>query len=281
MTLDDIEVSLLATLLLSYRKDSDNHLESQDYADMKRVLIAFIDQIEQHYNLVFQQKDELVKRILTHCKALIYRKEFGILSSNPLTEHIKEKYREIFEITKATIPILEKAWSIDLIEDDIAYLAIHIGGSLQRKDPKTKRPLTLSLVCDEGVGLQRLFLSQCSHYLPDCKIEAVLTSEQFQSIKDSSSTDLVVTTVDGLDCSFPVLQVQPILTDSDIFRLTRFVRNKGAIQEEMFTEKLRTCIAQYVSDETDRYVLHKKIEKIFRQELMMDIIGPDRYQDGT
>ncbi|WP_238596299.1 PRD domain-containing protein, partial [Streptococcus suis] len=46
LDLDEIEVSLIAVLLLSYRKDRDAHVTSQDFADLKKVVDAFIRHFE-------------------------------------------------------------------------------------------------------------------------------------------------------------------------------------------------------------------------------------------
>lgn len=94
--LDDIEVSMVAMLMLSFRKDQDHHVESQDYDDMRATISHFIDQLESRYQLHFTHKQDLLKQLTTHCKALVYRKAYGIFLVNPLTDHIKEKYEELF-----------------------------------------------------------------------------------------------------------------------------------------------------------------------------------------
>lgn len=91
--LDEIEVGLVAMLMLSFRKDKDSHVESPDYDDMRTTLRHFITALEDRFNLEFTHKDELIKQLTQHCKALIYRKAYGISSINPLTEHIQDKYQ--------------------------------------------------------------------------------------------------------------------------------------------------------------------------------------------
>lgn len=265
LVLDDIEICLIATLLLSYRKDSDSHLESQDYQQMREDIDAFLACFENRYQLNFRQRSDLERQLLTHCKSLIYRKTYGILSINPLTKHIRSKYPELFYMTKACSSLLEEAWQLSLRDEDIAYLTIHLGGSLRSQQQERERVV---LVCDEGIGVQKLFLSQCRRYLKSSLIEAVFTSEQFASVADLLEGKLAITTV-ALDQSpIPSLQVNPILTHDDIVRILRFVGRAGQGQTGDLGDQLERYLRQYLKDEQDIYALRSQIEKLVHQELL-------------
>ena len=268
--LDEIETSLIAVLLLSYRKDRDMHLESHDYDDMRRVLRYFIDAFELDYHVCFKHKQLLLNQLLTHCKALLFRKAYGIVSNNPLTDQIKDKYADLFAMTKVCLSILENAWSIKMNDDDIAYITIHIGGELVHSETKPTPPAVLTLVCDEGIGVQKLFMQQCKQYLPHSKIEAILTSEQFYSIADIMAVDLVISTNDSLDTQLPTLFVHSILRDDDAIKLIRFAKQRGQTGQDDFDKKLETYIRHYVKNDSDCYVLKTKIEGLINEELLYD-----------
>ncbi|MDT9506094.1 transcription antiterminator [Streptococcus mutans] len=268
--LDEIETSLIAVLLLSYRKDRDMHLESHDYDDMRRVLSYFIDAFELDYHVCFKHKQLLLNQLLTHCKALLFRKAYGIVSNNPLTDQIKDKYADLFAMTKVCLSILENAWSIKMNDDDIAYITIHIGGELVHSETKPTPPAVLTLVCDEGIGVQKLFMQQCKQYLPHSKIEAVLTSEQFYSVADIMAVDLVISTNDSLDTQLPTLFVHSILRDDDAIKLIRFAKQRGQTGQDDFDKKLETYIRHCVKNDSDCYVLKTKIEGLINEELLYD-----------
>ena len=270
LELDEIETSLIAVLLLSYRKDRDMHLESHDYDDMRRVLSYFIDAFELDYHVCFKHKQLLLNQLLTHCKALLFRKAYGIVSNNPLTDQIKDKYADLFAMTKVCLSILENAWSIKMNDDDIAYITIHIGGELVHSETKPTPPAVLTLVCDEGIGVQKLFMQQCKQYLPHSKIEAVLTSEQFYSVADIMAVDLVISTNDSLNTQLPTLFVHSILRDDDAIKLIRFAKQRGQTGQDDFDKKLETYIRHYVKNDSDCYVLKTKIEGLINEELLYD-----------
>lgn len=264
--LDMIEISLVAMLLLSFRKDRDVHLDSQDYAEMKLTLNEFLKSVQSNYGLSFNHYGNLLNQLLMHCKALIYRKTYGILSVNHLTNHIKDKYPELFEATQGSIQILERAWRIKMTESDIAYIAIHLGGELEHTGVSHHKK-TATLVCDEGVGIQKLLLSQCRQCLPNYELN-MFTSEQFDSISDILETDMVVTTSDGLETKFVTIVVHPILSINDMVRLLRFSKTSTSQSGSNFSQKLEKCLQAYVPDAKERYALSGKIEQLINQELM-------------
>lgn len=265
--LDDIEVGMVAMLMLSFRKDQDHHVESQDYEQMRATIGDFIDQLELRYQLHFTHKKDLLRQLTRHCKALVYRKAYGIFSINPLTDHIKEKYEELFAMAQSCAVILEQAWQISLTDDDVVYLTIHLGGELRHSHAdwdKTK----LVIVSDDGIGIQKLLLKQCQRYLPNCQIEAVFTTEQYQSVFDLMSVDIVVSTTDALEALVPVLIVNPILSDDDIIRLIRFSKQGRLSDSSRFSLELEKAIETIVKDDADRYALKTKIEKLIHHELL-------------
>ncbi|GAA5356683.1 transcription antiterminator [Streptococcus uberis] len=268
--LDDIEVGLVAMLMLSFRKDKDNHIESPDYDDMRMTLKHFIKALEDRFQLHFTHKSDLIKQLTRHCKALVYRKTYGMSSHNPLTNQIKTKYEDLFEKTRACSPILEEAWSMTLSDDDIAYLTIHLGGDLLNSVSEVAKTKTV-IVSDEGIALQKLLHRQCSHYLVNSEIEAVLTTEQFQSIHDLLTVDFVITTNDHLQTSFTKLLVEPILNDDNILSLVRFSKRQDLSDYSSFTDSLEKCIASYIEDEKNQYSLKTQIEALIRQEFIQDM----------
>ncbi len=101
--LDEIELSWIAVLLLSYRKDQDLHATSEDFADLQLAIDNFIWDFEAHSPYELENRDDLIRNLMTHCKALLFRKTYGIFSKNPLTRHILQKYPELYHYTEQSV----------------------------------------------------------------------------------------------------------------------------------------------------------------------------------
>lgn len=268
--LDEIEVCIIAMLLLSFRKDSDVHVASHDFDDIRTSLTSFLDKLTEDYQLTFENPTELLNQLVRHCKALLYRKTYGILSTNSITPLIKEEYGQLFYVTKSCISILEEDWDLKLSDDDIAYITIHLGAELT-VEPVEEKKLHLMLVCDDVVAVRKLFLKQCQQVLPTAIIDAVFTSEQFNSIRDITTSDLVLSTSDGIDSPVPMLLTKAILTNEEIIRIVVFVESKGKKDYKDFSKRLDYIIAGYVKNKQESYALRRKLEKVFKEELLSEV----------
>ena len=60
----------LRFLLLSHRKDQDLHATSEDFADLQRAIDNFIWDFEAHSPYELENRDDLIRNLMTHCKAL-------------------------------------------------------------------------------------------------------------------------------------------------------------------------------------------------------------------
>ena len=270
ISFSELDRSLLAILLLSYRKDRDIHAESKDFQHLRMVLEEFIWYFESQTRMEIEQKEDLLRNLVIHCKALLFRKNYGIFSKNPLTRQIRSKYSELFVITKKCAEVLEEAWQIRLTDDEIAYLTIHVGGFLKYTPSIQNNTKKIYIVCDEGVGVSKLLLKQCRFYLPNEQIGAVFTTEQFKSVEDITQVDLLITTNDELESRFPVLKVNPILEAEDILRITDFMKNKVLRKDgRTFKDNLSTIIATYITDKHAAAKLQEEIQLLINQELVI------------
>ncbi|EJP27586.1 transcription antiterminator [Streptococcus anginosus] len=269
LQLNDIEISLLAVLLLSYRKDRDIHATSQDFVQLKEAIDEFIWRFEVSSHFEIENKEDLLRNLLTHCKALLFRKTYGILSKNPLTRQIKEKYADLFAVTKSCSVILEEAWLISLTDDEVAYLALHMGGFLKHNRAEKQDAKRIYLVCDEGVAVQKLLLKQCLYHLPNENLSAVFTTEQFKSVEDILDVDLLITTNDGLETTLPTIQVHPILDYEDVLNITSFVKDQSLSTKGVrFSQELEHLLASYIKDSARTQELKNKIQKLVNEELL-------------
>ena len=269
LRLDEIELSWIAVLLLSHRKDQDLHATSEDFADLQLAIDNFIWDFEAHSPYELENRDDLIRNLMTHCKALLFRKTYGILSKNPLTQHILQKYPELYHYTEQSVGILEEAWLISLTRGEIAYLAMHLGGALKPQATEPKEVKQIYIVCDEGVAVQRLLLKQCQYYFPHDYIRAVFTSEQFKSVEDLLEVDLLIVTSDGLSSRFPLVQVNPIFDYEDVVKLNSFIKYRLiASQHSNFRSELEWLLGHYLTNSEEAKELQYQIENLIEKQIL-------------
>ncbi|MGT2951165.1 ascorbate 6-phosphate lactonase [Streptococcus cuniculi] len=281
VVLDEIEISLIAMLLLSYRKDKDLHTNSQDFAEIKATLECFVDEFLRCSAFEIDHRETLMRNLVMHAKAFLFRKTYGILSRNPLTRQIKQKYNDLFVTVKVVASYtLEEEWLVRMNDDDIAYFTIHIGGALKNKHTQGTTVQEIYLVCDEGVGVQKLLYKQCQSYLPPDSIKAVFTTEQFHSVEDILDMDLLISTSDSLRASFPVLQVQPILTYEDVMKINHFLTYHTMKESsKQFRPHLEQLLSRYLTKKRDVQEVAGKIQELIQDDLLLAKIEDSHLKD--
>ncbi|ARJ09387.1 ascorbate 6-phosphate lactonase [Staphylococcus lugdunensis] len=271
VSFDQMAKNIIALLLLSLRKDSDIHNVSNDYDDMRETLELFLSLFEHEYNINISKRNMLLNQLLTHCKSLLYQKTYNIPSDTQFTNNIKEKFNYLFMVTKRCITLLEEAWLIHMTDDDIAYIAIHLGGAIHN-NPNSEIPVKkITLICDEGIGMRKFFLKQCQSYISNAYIDTVFTLEEFDSVKEILNSDIIISTSDAIETDIPVIFVNPILTNEDIIRIVSYRYSSNEINFYNFSNQLDLILKHYIRDESEQYNLRNQIEKLFLKELIQTL----------
>lgn len=270
--LDNIELALIGILLLSSRKNYDSHTNTLDFRHIEEAIELFLQKFEKNTQFQVTQRSELAKRLLIHCKALVFRKTYRILSKNPLTAQIKDKYAPLFELTASCVDILEEAWFIQLTDDDIAHIVIHLGGALRSMEMQ-RPPERLCLICDEGVAIQRLLVKQLEYHFPSVTVVAVFTTEQFKSVEDILEVDALIQTSDSLETNLPSVEVSPILSREDVLRIGKILLHPTSFGYGRLDQELETLIEAYIPNPDNQQLFKAKLQKLIRDNVMLGLIS--------
>ena len=87
---------------------------------------TIVEHVEDRLNIEIDRKSLDYARFLTHIKFAIQRIMQNRYVSNGLTDIIKEKYKESFCIAEEIAKIIEDELNIQVVEDEITCLTIHI-----------------------------------------------------------------------------------------------------------------------------------------------------------
>jgi len=94
-----------------------------------------IDSINKYFSLDIDNNDFLI-RLALHIKALCSRSVKSHFIANPFTNQMKATYPFIYEIAVFISSILKKEEQIFINDDEIAFLAFHIGSYIELKNEK-------------------------------------------------------------------------------------------------------------------------------------------------
>jgi lichenan operon transcriptional antiterminator len=200
------------------------------------VVRRIVDRAQEEF-LVDLDDDAFLTRLGAHVGNLVIRARDGVGNPNPLARTIKSSYPLTYELAVFVAAEIQREFTITIGDDEIAYIALHIGSHLERRATHGER-LTCVLVSpgyhDIAELLERRILPALGD---DVVIDRVLTRTDVDPA--DLRADLVISTVPWDVRPANVVIVQPLPTDADldavrgaITRIRR-QRRRRAITDEL------------------------------------------------
>jgi lichenan operon transcriptional antiterminator len=184
--------------------------------------------------------EDFVLRLALHVQNLLHRAKEQAWSRNPLTRSLKSTYPMIFEVAVYIASGLNERLGIPILDDEIAYIAMHVGGRLER-NRRADQLLTATIVCPGYYELHELLRSSVDRSLGQA-IEVVGVETRADPDWESIGTDLVLTTIDPPIAGDRIVRIQPFLTESDIERVQAAA---GRIRRARRLMRLRAELERY------------------------------------
>lgn len=184
--------------------------------------------------------DDFVARLALHVQNLLHRAREQAWSRNPLTRSLKSTYPMIFEVAVFIASRLQQRLGIPLPDDEIAYIAMHVGGRLERSR-RADQLLTATIVCPGYYDLHELLRSSVDRSLGRA-VEVVGVETRVDPDWGSIDTDLVLTTIDPPTTSDRIVRIQPFLTVADVERVHTAA---GRIRRSRRLARLRAELERY------------------------------------
>ncbi|MEK0174349.1 PRD domain-containing protein [Tetragenococcus halophilus] len=171
--------------------------------EMKNDLAAFLSQSLTDYD------DILINNLLLHLTPAIKRFSLGLNIYNPYTAEIKKFFSLAYNRAVDLSIQLKNTYSVDINEDEIAFIALHIQAYQERKETKK---IEAVIVCSTGLGTARLLEQRVKNYFSDrLKITRVMSLQEMK--EQPISEELVISTVNTQYEGASIIKVSPFLDD--------------------------------------------------------------------
>lgn len=226
---------------------------------VKSYIDRMIYQMEKSVGVNFTKDKALRDNVYSHFSRTYLRIAKNVYINNPLTEDIKKHYPFIFNTLYETVNHLSKDAKINLVEDEIAFLALHFQSSIDRNE---KNRFNIVITCYYGLGISSLLEAKIAnlddriHVIDTLKLENV-------SQYDFSGVDALITThfIDKFQVpdTLQVMEVSPLFSNEDANKIQSFIRHKqnpvlnqdelAAIQFDVHSDKQELTEASYVFEQ--------------------------------
>lgn len=173
----------------------------------------------------FSGDQQLLTGLVLHLRPTINRLKYGLSLRNPILHEIQENYPEIYGVAWMTSIVFEKYVGRRVNEEEIGYIAIHLGAAVERAPKKLKA----LVVCTSGIGTSQMLAARLGRCFREVEIKDVLSEARIKkSVTDD--IDFIISTVpiSRSEVNKPVIHISPLLLQNDIKRLESFINKLNA-----------------------------------------------------
>lgn len=209
------EVSRFAELLM--KKNNLYHSQSDENLDHLTQLI--LQNIQTRFDIDLSGDEEFVNGIMSHIRLLIKRLHQQVEPANFCLPEIKWKYPLIFEMAVAVAGCIEESYGCKLNENEICYLALHLGVAYERSSA-VRRYRAVLIAPNSYITITR----QCMNSLVQRfgnRMEIVSRYNLFDERKVlQDSPDLILSTVSlQHNLNVPTVQISLFVSAEDESRI--------------------------------------------------------------
>lgn len=197
----------------------------REYRKLLDLVNEMIDRYDSEVAYMLKQDEEfVVQGLIAHLQPTLFRLSHHMTIQNPLLEHIKAEYPEVYRRCQEVAKVIEERYGYPVPDTEIGFLAVHFGAAMVRLENQreNKRKVMIGVVCASGIGISRLMVSKLSHHFMDrAEVTAYGTFELSPYVLER--LDFLVATL-PLQAEIEILTVGPLLTEEEMEQVERRVR---------------------------------------------------------
>jgi Transcriptional antiterminator len=269
----DYLAMLLTTRVVTPGHDQPVQAVVESYVDPEHLAAVrrIVKQVNTEYLVDLNDEDFMV-RLSLHVANLISRAQDRSYSRNPMTRSIKTAYPMIYELAVFVASELQHYASIDINDDEIAYIALHVGSYLERQARRQER-VTCAIVCPNYYDMHLELRRRIEEKLGDeLHVAIVITRTDVEW--SSLSADLIVTTVPSAPPTDNVVVIQPFLTEADVENLRRAavrvrrIRHRARIKDQLLQYFDASLFLRDFAAESDAAMIRALGERMLAQGII-------------
>ena len=214
---DIIEASILMTTRAIAQKSSlldFNNIEQIVGKDVKSLIIEIMDSVNETY-FIDLNSNKFMVRFAMHIKNLLVRAGKNKTLDNGQFTNIKVDYPFLHVVAVYVSYIITKRTGHSLSEDEIAYIALHIGVMLEEQTVHQEKLTCVILATDYYAFIKNIYKKLTQKFSDSLFIQNIFTCyDQMEGALED--IDLVITTYALNNINLPNIVIRPFLSDVDM-----------------------------------------------------------------
>ncbi|WP_208591080.1 BglG family transcription antiterminator [Gracilibacillus suaedae] len=274
--MDKNELYYLQALISSKTTYISEEKEKFVQAPYAALIDEIIEKVNENYFINLEDEEFKTKFVL-HVQNMVVRASNHFSFKNPLTQSIKTSSPLIYDLSVYISNLISEKLDIHLHEDEIAYIALHVGSCLELKQ-KNHDLLEVVLVCPAYNNLQFQLKEKIEHYFAN-QLRVIKMVTRVDKEISALQADFIISTMEiPLDQTIVQVVISTFLTSDDILNIQTLVnRIKQEKQQERIKQNLLSLFDKRIfmfSDQTfqDEYDI---ISFITRQMTDLRLVKKD------
>lgn len=232
--------SLMLVIHFSITRDNHNFTESTD-ANVVELVNNLINYVNSIFNIDLRVLN-FQEQFTIHIQRLIERSSQGFVERNPMTSTIRKSSPMIYECAVLIANQLEERTHLKIADDEIAYIAMHIGNAVSEYIKDLHKLFVVVLIPEYQNSDNELVSRLERLFNQDVVVGRIVHStEDLQSDKLSRKIDFVIQ-VNSIEtiAEFRHTNISQFLTQSDYQRVNTMIQTiKREKESTNFIENLR------------------------------------------
>ncbi|EKY3940420.1 TPA: BglG family transcription antiterminator [Listeria innocua] len=221
------QLGLLYVGLQNEQAANANQAELEQFVDKKIIeaLKIVLTNVEEMY-LIDLQNEQLFIKLAIHVQSLYYRSRYKAYTRNLSLLDIKTSYPVTFDIAVYISSLLQEKLAIDFNEDEISFIALHIGSFLESEN-RDYIKLEIGILVDDYHDLKTNMLKKLRTLFENDATIEVIENERCDEQYDIILTTNRDTALEKAGSIF----IHPLLTAKDIKKITSRIHTKKKMLE--------------------------------------------------
>lgn len=215
LVVPEAEVGYITLRLAGAKRGLGNFQENK--TETEAAIRAIIPKMVREAEICLSRRlsdEHLLEGLLLHLVPAYHRLCYSLPIRNPLLTEIRAEYPELFEAASRAANIFAESMHVQLPDEEVAYIAIHLGAAVERRERGLMSRPRVLVLCASGVGTANLLASRLENEFPEVEVISVRAAwEVLPGI--ASGVDAVISTVPVTVPGLPCVTVGPMLTRED------------------------------------------------------------------
>ena len=243
-----------------------NYIEEEYIHITKRIIHKVINT----YHL-FEFDDEFFVKFTLHIKNLFLRIKNNYTAKNPLTQKIKTDFPLIYDIAVYIAQILNKDYSVLIDEDEIAFIAFHIGSYLENSNKNQNKISCIFIYTDYYSMHQKAVETIIKNFENELNMKAAIPLDQYDSALMHADLIISTNTLPDVDAD-SFIHLSPFVSQKELKQIKNSIT---LIRNQKKNERLRKELIQLFSKD----LFYKNINAKSR-ETVIQLLANEAYQKG-